>query len=123
MHFSSTFNPAAGEEPAQCIDFHANMVSITCNENILSAPLEIRTKVSQCWSYHNYYAQIQARASISVLILETRLQDETRGGFYSSVYDNIIIASKFHQVTNFATLYLFLLMKLIFLSADVLAIT
>ena len=46
MNFSSTFDPAAGEEPAQCIDFYTNMVSITCNENILSAPLEIKTKVS-----------------------------------------------------------------------------
>ena len=53
MHFSSTFDPAAGEEPAQCKVFFPNMVSITCNENVLSAPLEIRTKVSQSLSYHS----------------------------------------------------------------------
>ena len=47
MNFSSTFDPAAGDEPAQCKAFYSNMVSITCNENILSAPLEIRTKVSE----------------------------------------------------------------------------
>ena len=60
MHFSSTFDPAAGEEPAQCKAFYTNMVSITCNENILSAPLETRTKVSQSWSYtiilYSYHA-------------------------------------------------------------------
>ena len=53
MHFSSTFDPAAGEEPAQCKAFYSNMVSITYNENILSAPLETKTKVSQPLSYHN----------------------------------------------------------------------
>ena len=53
MNFSSTFDPAAGEEPAQCKLFYPNMVSITCNENILSAPLETRTKVSQSLNYHN----------------------------------------------------------------------
>ena len=55
MNFSSTFDPAADEEPAQCKEFYTNMVSITCNGNILSAPLEIRTKISQSWSYHNNY--------------------------------------------------------------------
>ena len=46
MIFSSTFEPADGEDPAQCTAFYTNMVSLTCNENILSAPLETRTKVS-----------------------------------------------------------------------------
>ena len=53
MNFSSTFDPAAGEEPAHCKEFYTNMIFITCNENILSAPLEIKTKVSQSLSYHN----------------------------------------------------------------------
>jgi hypothetical protein len=48
VNFSSTFDPGDGAEPAQCTSFYTNMVSITCNENVLSTTLEARTKVSQC---------------------------------------------------------------------------
>lgn len=54
MIFSSTFEPADDEEPAQCTAFYTNMVSITCNENILSAPLETRTKVSVRLTYRTF---------------------------------------------------------------------
>ena len=45
MNFSSTFDPDA-EEPAECTTFYTNMVSIVCNENILSADSDTRNKVS-----------------------------------------------------------------------------
>lgn len=48
VNFSSTFDPKSdAEEPAECTTFYTNMVSIVCNENILSADLDTRNKVGK----------------------------------------------------------------------------
>ena len=70
MIFSSTFEPADGEDPAQCTAFYTNMVSLTCNENILSAPLETRTKVSVNFMVISMWMEILTRRILPILLPE-----------------------------------------------------